>query len=345
MCITITARRVEATHACTDRATSFSFSDALAVQPQACPIGRAFFVAAPLASFCPLPYYAMLRIALPNKGRLSEECRELFIDAGLEIRAAGPRALTASLGGVFQALFVRAQDIPEFVADGAADAGVTGFDLIQESDRLLDELADLEFGRCRLVVAAKEECGVRTLDDIVAGVRIATVFPRITKRFFAERRIAVDIVPVSGAAEIAPHIGIADVIVDLVSTGSTLRVNALREIATILHSSSRLISRPSVRADTAQARALDELVGALSSVLAARGKRYVMANVPRMRLEEVKRIVPGLNGPTVIDIMNGGAFVAVHSVVSATTIYRTIADLKALGAEGILVTRIERLMA
>jgi ATP phosphoribosyltransferase len=286
----------------------------------------------------------MLRIALPNKGRLSQEARELFTDAGLEIRAAGPRALTASLGGEFQALFVRAQDIPEFVADGAADAGVTGFDLIRESGRPLDELADLEFGRCRLAVAAKEDSGVASLNDITNGMRVATVFPRITKAFFNERQVAVEVVPVSGAAEIAPHIGIADVIVDLVSTGSTLRVNGLLEVATVLESTSRLISTPAVRADVARSRALDELVGALSSVLAARGKRYVMANVPRERLDEVKRVVPGLNGPTVIDIMNGGAFVAVHSVVAAATIYRTIADLKALGAEGILVTRIERLM-
>ena len=286
----------------------------------------------------------MLRIALPNKGRLSQDARELFTDAGLEIRAAGPRALTASLGGEFQALFVRAQDIPEFVADGAADAGVTGFDLIQESGRALDELADLEFGRCRLAVAAKEDSGIMTLDDIGNGMRVATVFPQITKRFFAERGAKVEVVPVSGAAEIAPHIGIADVIVDLVSTGSTLRVNGLRELATVLESTSRLVSTPAVRADAARSRALGELVAALNSVLAARGKRYVMANVPRARLDEVKRVVPGLNGPTVIDIMNGGEHVAVHSVVNAATIYRTIADLKALGAEGILVTRIERLM-
>ncbi|HET7188224.1 MAG TPA: ATP phosphoribosyltransferase [Gemmatimonadaceae bacterium] len=287
----------------------------------------------------------MLRIALPNKGRLSDEARELFTDAGLEVRAAGPRALTASLGGEFQALFVRAQDIPEFVADGAADAGITGFDLVRESGRALDQLADLEFGRCRLAVAARDESGVNALDDIAEGARVATVFPRITEQFFRERGQVVTVVPVSGAAEIAPHIGIADVIVDLVSTGSTLRVNGLREIATVLESSSRLIASPTVRADAARARALDELVAALSSVIAARGKRYVMANVPRARLDDVKRIVPGLNGPTVIDIMNGGAFVAVHAVVGVATIYRTIADLKALGAEGILVTRIERLMA
>jgi ATP phosphoribosyltransferase len=287
----------------------------------------------------------MLRIALPNKGRLAEEARELFTDAGLEIRAAGPRALTASLGGEFHALFVRAQDIPEFVADGAADAGITGADLVRESGRALDELADLTFGRCRLSVAATEESGVEALEQLRAGTRVATVFPRLTAQFFDARGQSVEIVPVSGAAEIAPHIGIADVIVDLVSTGSTLRVNGLREIATVLESSARLIAAPGARADAGRWRALEELVAALGSVLAARGKRYVMANVPRTQLDEVKRVVPGLNGPTVIDIMNGGRFVAVHAVVPAATIYRTIADLKALGAEGILVTRIERLMS
>jgi len=152
-------------------------------------------------------------------------------------------------------------------------------------------------------------------------------------------------VPVSGAAEIAPHIGIADVIVDLVSTGSTLRVNGLREIATVLESSSRLITAPDMRRAASRVRALDELVAALTSVIAARSRRYVMANVPRARLDDVRRVVPGLNGPTVIDILNGGEHVAVHAVVSAATIYRTVADLKALGAEGILVTRIERLMS
>jgi len=287
----------------------------------------------------------MLRIALPNKGRLADETRELFTDAGLEVRAAGPRALTASLGGEFQALFVRARDIPEFVADGAADAGVTGFDLVRESGRSLDELADLQFGRCHLAVAATEDTGVATLDSLAPGTRVATVFPRLTREFFDQRGQAVEVVPVSGAAEIAPHIGIADVIVDLVSTGSTLRVNGLREIATVLESSTRLVAAPGGQRDPAHARALDELVAALTSVIAARGRRYVMANVPRTRLDAVRQVVPGLNGPTVIDILNGGEHVAVHAVVAAATIYRTVADLKALGAEGILVTRIERLMA
>ena len=299
----------------------------------------------------------MLRIALPNKGRLAEDARELFADAGLEVRARGERALTASLGGEFQALFVRAQDIPEFVADGAADVGITGWDLICESARALEPLTDLQFGRCRLAVAAREESGVESLEDIPAGMRVATVFPRLTQRFFEERGCPVEVEPVSGAAEIAPHIGIADVIVDLVSTGSTLRVNGLREIATVIESTARLVVARDTMRDTSAAgrvrmRNVEELVAALESVLRARGKRYVMANVPRERLDDVRRVLPGLNGPTVIDILDGGtkagqvgSHVAVHAVADARTIYRTVAELKSLGAEGILVTRIERLMA
>jgi ATP phosphoribosyltransferase len=286
----------------------------------------------------------MLRIALPNKGRLADEARELFNDAGLEVRARGDRALTASLGGEFQALFVRAQDIPEFVADGAADAGITGWDLVAESNRELDVLLDLEFGRCRLAVAATEESGIATAGQIPAGARVATSFPRLTRRFFEELNRQVELVPVTGAAEIAPHIGIADVIVDLVSTGSTLRVNGLLEIATVLESTARLVITRGAVGNAGSRRALDELSAALESVIRARGKRYVMANVPKDRLDDVRRVLPGLNGPTVIDILNGGTYVAVHAVTPAATIYRTVAELKALGAEGILVTRIERLM-
>jgi ATP phosphoribosyltransferase len=287
----------------------------------------------------------MLRIALPNKGRLSEDTRDLFEDAGLAVRARGERALTASLGGEYEAIFVRAQDIPEFVADGAADAGITGWDLVCESERELDVRLDLEFGRCRLVVAAREDSGIEHLDEIVSG-RVATVFPRVTRRFFDRPGCRVEVVPVSGAAEIAPHLGIADIVVDLTSTGSTLKVNGLREVATVLESSARLVTRipGTTPGDATKRRAIDELAAALESVLRARGQRYVMANVPRVALDRVKEVLPGLNGPTVIDIMNGGEHVAVHAVVPAAAIFRTIAQLKTLGGAGILVTRIERLM-
>ncbi len=290
----------------------------------------------------------MLRIAIPNKGRLHDDARSLLTDAGLEVRASSERALVASLGGEFEALFVRAQDIPEFVADGAADAGISGWDLVQESGRPVESVLDLAFGRCRLVLATREEGAVRTLADVPAGSRVATVFPRLAAQFFERVKVPVQIVPVSGAVEIAPHLGIADLIVDLTSTGSTLKVNGLREIDTVLSSSARLIIA-SPAADRPLGKVgrdrVAELVDALASVLAARGQRYVMANVPRARLDEVRRLLPGISGPTVIDVMNGGSKVAVHAVSPVEGIFRTVSALKALGGEGILVTRIERLMA
>ena len=292
----------------------------------------------------------MLRIALPNKGRLSDDTRLLFNDAGLEVRSSGDRALTASLGGEFEAIFVRAQDIAEFVADGAADVGVTGWDLVSESGRELDSHLDLGFGRCRMVVAARDDAGIATLADIGSNEsrpRIATVFPKVTARFFSERGVPVDIVPVSGAAEIAPHLGIADIVVDITSTGSTLRMNGLREVVTILESTARLIAAPNGpgNGNGAKRQALSELVMALESVIRARGQRYLMANVPRSALGDVRAVLPGLNGPTIIDIANnGGSYVAVHAVVAASSVYRIISQLRALGGEGILVTRIERLV-
>jgi ATP phosphoribosyltransferase len=285
----------------------------------------------------------MIRIAMPNKGRLAESARELLERAGLDIDLRD-RALQAPLGGEFLALFVNARDIPEFVADGAADLGMTGGDLVAESGRPLRTLLDLGFGKCRLAVAAREDSGITSLDTLPASARVATVFPNLTRRFFESAGLPVTLVPVSGAAEIAPHLGVADVIVDLVSTGSTLKVNGLVEIVTVLESSAMLICREDDVRDEAGARSIRELVAALESVLRAQNKRYLMANVPKRVLPEIKRILPGINGPTIIDVMDGGEFVAAHAVVDQREIYRTIAELKQAGAEGILVTKIERLM-
>lgn len=286
----------------------------------------------------------MLKIALPNKGRLAEGARDLLERAGLDFDARGDRALQASLGEDFVALFVNARDIPEFVADGAADIGITGRDLLLESGRDVELLLDLGFGKCRLAVAAVEESAVRGLDDLEINTRIATVFPRATAAFFEARNQPISLVPISGAVENAPHLGVADLIVDLVSTGSTLKMNGLREIATILESSALLIARRDLLQQEDHARTIRELTAALESVLRAQDKRYLMANVPRARLDDVKRVLPGISGPTVVDVLDGGIYVAAHAVVGRREVYRVIAELKALGATGILVTAIERLM-
>jgi ATP phosphoribosyltransferase len=286
----------------------------------------------------------MLRIAFPNKGRLSEDALDLFRRAGLPAQFRAERALMAGLGEDFQALFVRAQDVPEFVADGAADLGITGSDLVRESGRDVRELLDLGFGKCRLVVAVKDEAPAASASDLPAGTRIATSFPRIAQEFFREAGVPITVVPVSGACEITPHIGVADGIVDLVSTGSTLRVNGLRELETIVHSSARLVGNVARLADPGAATKVGELVTALESVLRAQKKRYLMANVPRARLDEVREVIPGISGPTIVEVLDGGTWVAAHAVVDADQVYQTINRLKGLGAEGILVTGIERLM-
>jgi ATP phosphoribosyltransferase len=284
-----------------------------------------------------------MRIALPNKGRLAEGAKDLLERAGLALDVR-ERALQAALGDDFTAIFVNARDIPEFVADGAADLGITGGDLVAESCRQVTTLLDLGFGRCRLAVAARDDAGITGIDDIPDGARVATVFPNLTRRYFGERDRVVQLVPVSGAAEIAPHLGVADVIVDLVSTGSTLKMNGLVEVAQILDSTAQLIVRTELLGGADGGRRVRELVAALESVLRAQGKRYLMANVPKDSLPDIKRILPGINGPTILDVMNGGDFVAAHAVVDQRDIYRTIAALKEVGAQGILVTRIERLM-
>ncbi len=286
----------------------------------------------------------MIRIAIPNKGRLTDGARALLEQAGLEFELRGERALQASLGRDFLALFLRARDIPEFVADGAADVGITGRDLVVEAGRPLHEVLDLGFARCRLVLATPEEHPVRSAADLPAGARVATAFPRIATDFFARAGRPVTIVPVTGAAEIAPHLGVADAIIDLVSTGSTLKVNGLVEVETLLDSTAVLFARPALLEDAAHRRQIEELAAALESVIRARDKRYLMANVPRAALDDVRRILPGINGPTIVDVMNGETFVAAHAVVDRRDLYRVIAELRAIGGQGILVTRIERLL-
>lgn len=287
----------------------------------------------------------MKRVAIPNKGRLAESALELFERAGLRAEFQADRALVARLGSDFQAIFVRAQDIPEFVADGAAEFGITGRDLVEESDRPeVSELLDLGFGRCRLIVAVRDENAVEDPAQLPEGSRVATSFPGLARRYFDGLGIPIRLVPVSGAAEIAPHLGVAEVIVDLASTGSTLRVNGLKEIGTILDSSARLIgNRAALETETGRGSS-DELVAALESVIRASRKRYLMANVRRDRLEELRRILPGLSGPTIVDVLDDRGWVAAHAVVDADAVYQTIARLKEIGAQGILVTRIERLM-
>jgi ATP phosphoribosyltransferase len=280
-----------------------------------------------------------MRIAVPNKGRLHDPSIGLLERAGLHLEGGADRKLYAdTVDPDVTALFARAADIPEYVADGAAAVGITGLDQVRESGHDLVDLLDLEFGRCRLVVAAPEDGDIGTVADLADGT-VATEFPRITRGFFAERGVDAEVVEVTGATELTPHVDMADAIVDITSTGTTLRVNRLAEVEEVLSSSVRLFAHPDAVGD----ELVQQLVTAFESVLAAEDRRYLMLNVPEKRLDDVRDVLPGMGGPTVMDVA-GTDDVAVHAVVEERAVFGVINDLKTIGASDILVTEIERLV-
>ena len=280
-----------------------------------------------------------MRIAVPNKGRLHEPTIELLERAGLHIVDGADRKLYAeTVDPDVTVLFTRTSDIPEYVRDGAADLGITGYDQVRESEADLVELLDLDYGTCRIVLATPEEGDVSTVADLEGGT-IATEFPAITADYFADRGVDVEVVEVSGATELTPHVDIADGIVDITSTGTTLRMNRLAVVDEVLASSVRLFASP----DAAGESKVEQVATALGSVLDAEDQRYLMLNVPENRLGDVKDVIPGMGGPTVMDIA-GSDMVAVHAVVEEERVFETISELKSVGASDILVTEIERLV-
>jgi len=280
-----------------------------------------------------------MRIAVPNKGRLHDPTLDLLERAGLHLVDGADRKLYAdTVDPDVTVLFARAADIPEYVADGAADAGITGYDQVRESEPGLVDMLDLGYGTCRLVLAAPEDGGVESVADLDGGT-VATEFPNVTREYFEDQAVEVDITEVSGATELTPHVDIADAIVDITSTGTTLRMNRLGVVDEVLSSSVRLFARP----DTEDNEKVQQVRTALASVVSAEDKRYLMMNVPEDRLDDVKSVIPGMGGPTVMDIA-GSEMVAVHAVVDEGRVFETIADLQEMGASDILVTEIERLV-
>jgi ATP phosphoribosyltransferase len=281
-----------------------------------------------------------MRIAVPNKGRLHDPTLELLDRAGIGVEDGADRQLYAdTVDPDITVLYARAADIPEYVADGAADVGITGYDQVRESavDDVA-ELLDLDFGKCRLVLAAPEDGDITDPGDL-DGKTVATEFPTVTRDYFDGKGVDPEIVEVTGATELTPHVEMADAIVDITSTGTTLRVNRLAIVDEVLASSVRLFARDDVRDDPK----VQQVETALRSVLDAAGKRYVMLNAPEDRLDEVKDVLPGLGGPTVLDVDEPG-MVAVHAVVAERDVFEAVNDLKSVGASGILVTEIERLV-
>jgi ATP phosphoribosyltransferase len=280
-----------------------------------------------------------MRIAVPNKGRLHEPTVDLLERAGLHLIDGADRKLYANtVDPDVTVLFARTGDIPEYVADGAADLGITGFDQVRESDVDLEEMLDLDYGTCRIVLAAPEESATESVADFEGGT-VATEFPSVTREFFEDAGVDVDVVEVSGATELTPHVDMADGIVDITSTGTTLRMNRLEVVDEVLESSVRLFARPDVVDD----EKVEHVSTALSSVIAADNQRYIMLNAPEDNLEAVRDVIPGMGGPTVMDIA-GTDQVAVHAVVEESEVFEAITDLKSVGATDILVTEIERLV-
>ena len=280
------------------------------------------------------------RLALPSKGRLHAPALELARAAGVEVDVNG-RALHAHCSRWdIEVLFARADDIPAWTADGAVDAAVAGRDQTVEAAAEVDELVPLGFGRCALEVAVPAAGAIAEVGALDGG-RVATAHPRTAAAFFAAEGLAVETVPIRGSVELAPRLDAADGIVDLVSSGDTLRQNGLRSIATVLESEATLVARRDL---DGRARAVAaELATVIASVVAARGKRYLMLNAPDESLDDVIALLPGMDSPTVLPLARGGLH-AVHAVVDAEAVADLLAPLQATGARSLLVLPIQNLI-
>ncbi len=284
----------------------------------------------------------IVRLAVPNKGRIAAPIMDLIEKSGLHLPETGERRLiTKTLDPQVEILFARPADIPEYVATGAADLGITGHDMVVERESDVEEILDLQAGKAKLVVAVHEDSPVTSVQQL-AGMKVATEFPVITRAYFANLNVKVTIVLVGGACEATPHLGIADAIVDLSSSGTTLKTNRLRVIDEVMETSTHLIAnKESLRTKKDK---IDEIHLALESVIRARSQCYLMMNVKRSSLDAVKKVLPGLSGPTVMDVASTENLVAVHAVVNEERVYTLINALKRAGAKDILVMSIQRMI-
>ena len=262
----------------------------------------------------------------------------LLDEAGLGPEEPGERALAFPCRNApVEVLLVRAADIPEYVQDGVVDCGITGADLVRERGATVSELLRLGFGSCTLEAAVPAESPARALGDL-AGHRVATVFPRLAGELLAERGVPVELVDVTGSVEVAPRLGLADAIVDLVSSGNTLRTNGLRSLGALFASEAVLVGGAEPDEGALQ------LARLLKSVVDARATRYLMLNAPESALPEICELVPGSRSPSVLPLSEPG-MVAVHALVPAADVWRLLPQLEAAGASSILLVPVERMLA
>ena len=285
----------------------------------------------------------ILRIAIPNKGRLSEKIYDLLNCAGLVFPSKDERTLQVTTKDKkYSIIFVRTQDIPMFVENGIADIGFTGFDILTELKADVNKIMDLDFGYCEMVVAVKEEDIYKTSSDLPQNLKIATSFPNIAKEYFEKLGKTPKIIEVSGATEITPRLGLSDVVVDITSSGSTLKSNKLRIIDKILESTAIIIANKNLT--EAQQEKTDTLLRALKSVIDAREKKYLMAHVPKASLDEIRNFLPGLSSPTIMTLAGDDEHVVMHVVVDADKVFDSIDKLKKLGGQGILIMTVDQMV-
>lgn len=288
-----------------------------------------------------------LHIALQRSGRLSELSRDLLRECGLRIES-GKNSLTArSANFPADLMFVRDDDIPTFVSDGACEFGIVGQNVLQEfalsqSEPTFEVLAELGFGRCSLQIAAPERMPYEGPHSL-SGQRIATSYPRLLQRFLDDQGIDAEVVPMKGAVELAPRLEIATYICDLVSTGATLEANGLRQVEKVLDSQAVLI-RTMKPLDETRATIAAQLFSRVEGVLATKESKYIMLNAASDALKRITDLLPGAEAPTIVPLHGRPGHFAVHAVCQESVFWETLQKLKAAGASAILVVPIEKMM-
>ena len=281
-----------------------------------------------------------LKIAIQKQGRLSEGSAALLKKCGIGFANGFGKLKSEAEDFPLEIYFLRDDDIPNYVADGVADAGIVGENTLAESPQPVEIIERLGFGRCRLSLAVPKAFDYGSVADI-AGKRIATSYPRILQKFFDSMQVAVEIHEISGSVEIAPSIGLADAVCDLVGSGSTLFSNGLREVETVMQSEAVLIARTGLVPDLQ--KVLDQLLFRIRSVSAAGRNKYILLNAPTDKVEEIARILPGIKSPTLMPLAEPG-WVSIHSVIGESDVWEVVDSLKKAGAEGILVLSIDQMI-
>jgi len=282
----------------------------------------------------------MLRIAVQSKGRLFEDTMDLLKETGIKVSSSKRTLLVQTSNFPLEVLFLRDDDIPQTVADGVADVGIVGENEFVERNENADIVKRLGFSKCRISLAipkAIDYPGVEWFN----GKKIATSYPVILKKFMDEKGVKTDIHVIQGSVEIAPGIGLADGIFDIVSSGSTLVSNNLKEVEVVMQSEALLIGNKNL--DEEKKAILEDLLFRINSVLIAEDKKYVRMNAPKARLAEIVKVLPGLKSPTIIPLADE-EWCSVHAVLDEKHFWEIVGQLKALGAEGILVTPIEKMI-